>query len=149
MMKFRYKQVGVAQTVLSLGGRTSRPRPLLFMSVSGPAWTKPLEARVDSGSDETLFVESVANQIGVDLTNAPVESAFAANQGSMTVRMAQVILRISDGTESREWPAKVGFVKGLRQSILGFGGFLQFFTTTLRGDDETVELEVNRLYPGT
>jgi hypothetical protein len=149
MMKFRYKQIGVAQPVFSLGGRTTRPRPLLFISVTGPTSTKALEARVDSGSDETLCGENVANQIGVDLTHAPVETAFAANQGIMKVRMAQVTLRISDGIEFREWPAKVGFVAGLRKSVLGFGGFLQFFKTTLHGDDELVELEVNRLYPGT
>jgi hypothetical protein len=51
--------------------------------------------------------------------------------------------------EFREWPAWVGFVNGLRRPVLGFAGFLQFFTATFRGDDEVLDLEVNRLYPGT
>lgn len=40
-------------------------------------------------------------------------------------------------------------VRPLRQALLGFGGFLQFFTATFRGDHEEVELAVNSLYPGT
>jgi hypothetical protein len=32
---------------------------------------------------------------------------------------------------------------------LGFAGFLQYFTATLHGDREQVELAVNALYPGT
>jgi hypothetical protein len=55
---------------------------------------------------------------------------------------------LTDGIEYHEWPAWVGFVKGLRRPLLGFGGFLQFFTATFHGDDEFVELAVNRLYPG-
>jgi hypothetical protein len=33
--------------------------------------------------------------------------------------------------------------------LLGFAGFLQFFTATFRGDREEVELAVNVLYPGS
>ena len=33
--------------------------------------------------------------------------------------------------------------------LIGFAGFLQFFTATFHGDREQVELTVNALYPGT
>jgi hypothetical protein len=60
-----------------------------------------------------------------------------------------VTLRISDGIEFREWTATVGFVQTrLRHSLLGFAGFLQYFTATFHGDREEVELVVNSLYHG-
>ena len=37
----------------------------------------------------------------------------------------------------------------LQSPLLGFAGFLQFFTATFRGDREEIELTVNSLYPGT
>jgi hypothetical protein len=37
----------------------------------------------------------------------------------------------------------------MQQPILGFAGFLQYFTATFIGDREEVELTVNSLYPGT
>jgi hypothetical protein len=65
------------------------------------------------------------------------------------VRYASVTLRITDGVEFREWPAVVGFASGnLTRPLLGFAGFLQFFTATFHGDREEVELTVNPLYPG-
>jgi hypothetical protein len=57
---------------------------------------------------------------------------------------------MTDGKEQREWPAWVGFTPAKLQSpLLGFAGFLQFFTATLRGDREEVELTINSLYPGS
>jgi hypothetical protein len=71
------------------------------------------------------------------LTNAPV-------------RYAQVSLRVTDGRERREWAAWAGFTPAkLLSPLLGFAGFLQFFTATFHGDREQVELTVNSLYPGT
>ena len=50
----------------------------------------------------------------------------------------------------REWEAWVGFTPvRLKRSLLGFAGFLQYFTAAFHGDREEVELTVNRLYPGT
>jgi hypothetical protein len=36
-----------------------------------------------------------------------------------------------------------------RYALLGFAGFLQYFTATFFGDLEEVELTVNAAYPGT
>jgi hypothetical protein len=55
---------------------------------------------------------------------------------------------LTDGIEFREWPAWVGFAPNLRRRVLGFAGAMQFFTTIFYGDDEIVELNVNRLFPG-
>lgn len=68
----------------------------------------------------------------------------------MLLRYAQVRLRVAQGGEFREWPAWVGFTSHpARYPMLGFGGFLQFFSAHFHGDREEVELAVNRLYPGT
>jgi len=68
----------------------------------------------------------------------------------LSVRYAQVTLRLTDGQELREWPARVGFAPfASNRALLGFAGFLQFFEATFRGDREEVELTVNSLYPGT
>jgi hypothetical protein len=37
----------------------------------------------------------------------------------------------------------------LRRPLLGFAGFLEFFTSTFYGDLEQVDLTINSRYPGT
>jgi predicted aspartyl protease len=147
---FRYKVVPVPHAVVSLGGRWSRPRPILPVAVVGPTNTSAVDGHLDTGSEDTVFSERLAVRIGIDLTNAPVGRLATATLTNAPVRYAQVVLRITDGKEQREWPAWVGFTPTRLQSpLLGFAGFLQFFTTTFRGDREQVELTVNSLYPGT
>jgi hypothetical protein len=65
-------------------------------------------------------------------------------------RYAEVLLRLTDGREYREWPARIAFTSArLHLPLFGFAGFLQFFTATFQGDSEQVELTVNSKYPGT
>jgi hypothetical protein len=67
-----------------------------------------------------------------------------------TVRYAEATLRVVGANEQRERKGWVGFTAGkLRQPLLGYAGFLQFFTVTFHGDHEEVELTVNAAYPGT
>lgn len=145
-----YKMIRVPHPVVSLGGRWSRPRPMLIVSVIGPGNTFPAEGLLDTGADDTVFPETFARVIGIDLTNAPVGQITTATLTNAPVRYAQVVLRMTDGKEQREWPAWVAFTPAHLQSpLLGFAGFLQFFTATFRGDREVVELTVNSFYPGT
>jgi hypothetical protein len=147
---FHYKVVAVPHAVVALGGRWSRPRPLLPIAVIGPSNTSAVDGYLDTGSDDTVFSERLAARIGVDLTNAPMGRLAMANLTNAPVRYAQVILRLTDGKERREWPAWVGFTPAKLQSpLLGFAGFLQFFAAVFLGDREAVELSVNNLYPGT
>ncbi len=146
---FPYRIVAAHHAVVPLGGRWSRPRPLIRVSVIGPKNTLPMEGRLDTGSDDTVLPERLAGLIGVDLSNAPIGQSRTANMASVTVRYAQITLRMTDGVERREWPAWVGFTPAIHRPLLGFAGFLQFFTAAFRGDREEVELTVNSLYPGT
>lgn len=149
-LHYRYKLLSVPQPVWSLGGRFVRPRPMIHVALIGPAGTAVRQAQVDPGADDTVFSDALAAQIGIDLSNAPTGSAAAVGGQTIKLRYAEVTLRITDGKERREWPARVGFAPiKLRNPLLGFAGCLQFFTATFLGDREELELTVNSLYPGT
>lgn len=147
---FSYTPFKVAQGIPSLAGRTERPRPVITVTVVGPSGTRPAPALLDPGADDTLFPEDMAPLLGIDLSAAPSRSGAGFGMHTATIRYAEVTLRITDGQERREWKAWVGFTSAkLRQSLLGFAGFLQFFTASFHGDREEVELTVNGTYRGS
>jgi hypothetical protein len=106
--------------------------------------------RLDTAADDTVFPEWVAGRVGIDLASAPAGQAAGVGGEPISVRYAEVTLRLAQGSEHREWKAWVAFSRiRLRHPLLGFAGCLQFFTATFHGDHEEVELTVNSLYPGT
>jgi predicted aspartyl protease len=149
-LRFPYQQLPVGRPLVSLQGRTAQPRPLIPVTLIGPTGTSTQDALLDTGADDTVFPKRVAAKIGLDLSTAPLSSGATAGQAVMGLRYAQVTVRIADNQEQREWTAWVGFTPAkLRQPLLGFAGFLQYFTATFFGDREEVELAVNSLYAGT
>ncbi len=147
---FAYRIYPGPGPVWPLGGRIGRPRPVVHITVIGPNGASVQEALLDTGSDDTVFPEHVAAAIGLDLTNAPTGSASGVGMAAASIRYAEVTLRLTDGAEFREWPARVGFTPApIKRALLGFAGFFQFFTATFDGDREQIELTVNALYPGT
>jgi len=100
-------------------------------------------------ADDTVFPEWIAGTLGVDLAQAPHGQGAGVSLATAPIRYAEIALRVASGTELREWKPWVGFSSAIKQPLLGFAGFLQFFTTTLVGDLEEVTLTVNSLYPGT
>lgn len=147
---FRYRLGKSPGPVLPLAGRTSRPRPLVAVGVIGPKGAWASDALLDTGADDTVFPQFAAGAIGIDLTNAPVGQGSGAAASPVLLRYAWVTLRIITKQEQREWPAWVGFTAApLRQPLLGYAGFLQFFDAFFYGAREEVELSVNPLYPGT
>lgn len=149
-LRFPYQIYPMNHPVYSLGGRYARPRPVISVSLIGPTDTRAKDALLDTGSDDTLFPETLATKIGVDLSNAPLLLGSGIGGQPVPVRFAQINLRLTTQTEVREWPAWVGFTPALMTlPVLGFAGCLQFFTSTFIGDMQLVELEVNSLYPGT
>jgi hypothetical protein len=127
-----------------------RPRPLLTVTLLSPTRAYPEVALLDTGADDTIFPERLAAKLGLDLSNAPVGEASGISTGPAQLRYARVALRLAAPGERREWEAWVGFTSiPLKYPLLGFAGFLQYFTATFHGDREEVELTVNGLYPGT
>ncbi|MBX9625242.1 MAG: retroviral-like aspartic protease family protein [Gemmataceae bacterium] len=136
--------------VWPLHGRADRPRPVFNVTVIGPGgvWGGP--ALLDTGADDTVFPDFVAANVGLDLSAAPTGAASGVGTVGYPIRYAEVRLRVLDGTELREWPARVGFTAApLKRALLGYAGFLQFFTAAFDGERERVELAVNGRYPGT
>jgi aspartyl protease len=149
-MRFPYRLFPARQAVVSLGGRWVRPRPLVLVTLVGPSGVYVERALLDTAADDTVFPDAAAVTAGLDLTNAPAGEASGVGAAPVVVRYAAVELRLTDGQESRRWPAWVGFTAArLKQPLLGFAGCLQFFGALFRGDREEAELEVNALYPGS
>jgi len=147
---FRYVPVPMGRPLLSLAGRSQRPRALVPISVVGPAGRVARDGLLDTGSDDTVFPESMAAVIGVELRNAPRGAGAGAAASPVPLRYALVTLRLATPQEQREWTAWVGFTAApLRYPLLGYAGVLQFFDALFRGAREEVELTVNHLYPGT
>jgi hypothetical protein len=149
-MGFPYINYRTGQPVHSLGGRANRPRPVIGVTLFGPTGHLLQDALLDSGADDTVFPDHLAPQLGIDLSNAPSVVASGLGGSQVVVRYVTIRLRVADNQEKREWAAIVGFGPiANRLPVLGFAGFLQYFTATFHGDREVVELSVNALYPGT
>jgi hypothetical protein len=149
-MRFRYRQFRAPQPVPSLGGRTHRSQPEVTVTLIGPAGGSPERALVDSGADDTVFSDTLAPQLGVDLSNVQPFLLAGVSRVPHQVLFVQIRLRLTDGIEFREWPSWVGFTNApLARGLLGITGCLEFFTTKLFGDLEEIEFEINSRYPGT
>jgi hypothetical protein len=148
-MRFPYKHISLPSPAIALGGRWVRPRPIVGVTIIGPADSRLQEGLLDTGADDTVFPQNLAALLGIDLTHAPVGQSRTATLTNVAIRFAHVSLRLTDGAERREWPAWVRFTPAIHRPLFGFAGFLQFFTATFHGDREHVELTINTLYPGT
>jgi len=149
-LRFPYQIIPIGHSVVPLGGRWVRPRPLVAITVFGPTSNRTRDAVLDTAADDTTFTEILAAQIGLDLSSAPVGTGSAVGMTTVPLRYSRVRLRLTDGHEQREWSAWVGFTPArIPYPMLGFAGCLQFFTSTFHGDREEVELTVNRMYSGT
>jgi hypothetical protein len=147
---YPYLDLRVRAPAITLGGRQTRPKPIIPIGVVGPSQTRLVRGLLDTGADDTVFPDQLASALGIDLTNAPEgELGGVGGTPAVRARYAQVTLRLATNTERREWSALVGFTSSrLHFPLLGFAGVLQFFTADFRGDREEVELTVNALYPG-
>ncbi len=135
--------------VWPLLGRMSRPRPMIPLTITGPTGSWVCDGLLDSGADDTVFPEQIAALLGIDLTGAPAGSASGVGMVASQIRYAEVSLRVTDGGDVYEWAARVGFTSApIKRALLGFAGFLQYFTATFDGENDVVELAPNGLYPG-
>ena len=149
-LRFVYRRFNVRKPIWPLFGRTDRPCPVVNVAVIGPAGTWSGDALLDTGADDTVFPDIVAQKTGTNLVHAPTGSARGLGSTAPSVlRYAEVLLRLTDGRDFREWPARVGFTNApLSVATLGFAGCLEFFVSTFDGNLEQVELTVNPRYPG-
>jgi hypothetical protein len=146
---FPYLPLQTTGPIPSLGGGAIRYRPIISTRVSGSLGSRLYDACVDCASDDTIFPASLARTLGIDLTGAAQGEAQPV--GGMVVRYsyATVALRLTDGLETCEWSAIVGFVNlPLRWALLGHAGFLDYFDTELRGARRDLVITPNSSFPG-
>ena len=149
-MTFSYPNFRRQRPAISLGGRYTRPRPRISVTLLESGQAAFVNGLLDTGADDTVFPEYVAASLRIDLTNAPTGEGQGVGGIPMLLRYVNLALRIADNNEQREWPAVVAFTPLQNQMpLLGFAGFLQYFTACFHGDLELVELTTNALYPGT
>lgn len=149
-MRFPYRCLPVTQPLVPLRGRKDRPRPIIPVSIGGPAGSHLLTGLIDTGADDTILPDWLAPNLGLTLATAPTGTAHTAVVSTASLWYVQVTLRVADQQERREWQAWVGFTNApIRQAYLGFAGFLEYFDVLFLGAQEAVELTVNATYPGT
>jgi hypothetical protein len=136
--------------VPGLGASRLRYRPVIAVLLSGTATPQLRDGLLDTGADDTAFSDAVAIALGIDLSQAEQRSISLAGRPQPVVcRYAQVQLRISDGVETFEWPATVGFVMArLHYALLGQAGFLQYFSADFDGEGHVVTLTPKPSFPG-
>src|SRR5436189_97971 len=82
----------------------------------------------DAAADDTVFPPHWATRLGIDLASAPKGQAQVVGGSVIQVSFAPVSLLLSDGYETCQWDASVGFsAKPMRWALLGHSGFLEFF----------------------
>ncbi len=135
-----------------LGHRLFHYRPVLFVQVSGSQSHLAFDGLLDTGADETVFQERVAQSLGIDLTGAEERQIdLIGRPAPIRVRYAAVTLQITDGLrETYAWSAVVGFAATrLRYNLLGHGGFLEHFDIEFRGADRVAVVMPNAAFPGS
>src|SRR3954447_18921604 len=136
-MRFIYHRYRIGQPVISLDGRKERPRGVIPVTLIGPLTNYLQPSLLDTGADDTVFPEWLAAKIGVDLTNAPTATLGGVGASLGVLHFAKVTFRIADNQERREWRGWAGFTSAsMRHPMLGYAGFLQFFSAHFHGDRE-------------
>lgn len=148
-MRFSYRRLATSSPVYSLGGVAWRDYPICLASISSGSQVAACDTLMDSGADDIILPVTVAQGLGIDLTNAPVSQARSVSRHVVTYHYAQVTLRLSDGREHCAWNAIVGFVpQRLRWGNLGRAGFFQYFDVAFLTDAREVVVLPNATFPG-
>ncbi len=125
--------------------------PVFSVSLLHSGRMKSMDGLLDSASSDTIFPLPWARKLGIDLSRAPIGQSVQAGGVALTYRYAPVRLHVSDGRETCQWDALVGFldVPGKMRATLGHAGFLEFFDSFLYGDRREVELFPNAAFAGS
>src|SRR5438046_2909766 len=90
-------------------GAKVRHRPIVPIHILAPLLLPPVDACIDCAADDTVFPPHPAVRLGLALASAQKGKARSVSGVIVTVNYAQVTLLLSDGYETLEWDAIVGF----------------------------------------
>jgi hypothetical protein len=99
---------------------------------------------VDTGADNTILPESIADVLGIPLQKCKGPSATAFGGQEIALSFADIELELVHPDRSFRWETRVFFVSGGSDKeaiILGHQGFLDYFIATFDADQCAVDLQ--------
>jgi predicted aspartyl protease len=141
-MKFPYR------VDLARSPETGEPelllRPVVPIHIVGQRRSGTYWALVDTGSDKTVFPQSLATDLGIELSDGRGPGLTAYGGQNLTVKFGTVEVSLSQENESVRWMLKAQFVECTSSDeeviLLGHDGFLEFFVATFDGMQAEVML---------
>ena len=126
-------------------------RPEILVTVIGPLGMAQYRALIDTGADNTILPSSIANDLGITLTQGTGPHLTAFGGQKLSVRFGDVLLEIEDEREKLRWPARVQFFDfpSAKEEalVMGHAGFLDYFTATFDGELCQLTLVANNELP--
>ncbi|HVS35187.1 MAG TPA: hypothetical protein VMS17_06360 [Gemmataceae bacterium] len=148
-MIFPYVVRPVTRPIPSMKGAKVRHLPIVSAGAIHAGVTYPIDGLVDSAASDVIFPLLAARRLGIDLTKAPVGESRQAGGVWLRYRYASVRMHLSNGRETCQWDAIVGFLDvPTKHALLGQAGFLQFFDAFLYGARREVEIIPNAAFAG-
>lgn len=148
-MRFAYLPLPVRRPTPAMGSAKLRYRPIVPVHILAPAILPPVDACMDCAADDTVFPPHLLTQLGIDPVSTPKGQARVVGGTLVSVCYAPVTLLLSDGYETCEWDAVVGFsTVPMRWALLGHAGFLEFYDVQLLGARREAIVLPNTAFPG-
>ncbi len=130
-----------------LGQSVLRPFVPVSLAAAGVS-TPELEGLIDTGADEVLASDLLAEELALDLAEDQGEERHAVGGRTVTARYKTVVVRLHHHDigpdELRQWETLVGFVEGWHSFglvLLGSVGFLDRFTVTASRFAQAIAVE--------
>ncbi len=122
--------------------RDGKLRPIVSVNVVISSGRSVLfDALVDTGSDVSLFPNSTAIRLGLDLIGQPTRTVTTAVGGQCQYWPCEVTLELRRFPETFRWNTKVGFVDHpMSYAVLGTRGLFEFFRLTFDAHEHWLEL---------
>jgi hypothetical protein len=148
-MKFRYSSV--ISVVPDTGDYLLLRRPEIPITIVGPSGSASYIGLVDTGSDNTIFPQSVAHHLGIQLESALESTASTFGGHQVNLLTGNAVLRLEADGESLAWKTPLCFYDfesaDKETVILGHSAFLDYFTATFDGKEGVLTLISNDELP--
>ena len=122
-------------------------RPEIPIRVTGPLASVLLRALVDTGADNTVLPQSVADHCGVELVAGQGPGLELFGGQKIVTLFGDVDLELQEGSETIRWQTRVQFFDFPSPEdeslVFGHAGFLDFFSATFDGQLGELTLVVN------
>ena len=141
-MKFPYSSYEVEPTAAHADVSVVY-RPVIPFRGIGKTDVAVFYGLLDTGADETVLPQAIADLIGVVVDPTQTSVATSAS-GELPIVYGKVTLEIGKGKGRYRWQATVGVVnQPWQEAILGHAGFLHYFNAVFSWSKREVRLTRN------